>query len=76
MAESIDFQIPMKAACTREIGSFCTNVPHGHARVIRSACAQSRRHVTTSFHQMPLPNMSPQVGDYAKLSLPEGKGVL
>lgn len=36
MAESIDFQIRMKNACTKEIGSFCRNVPHGHARVIRS----------------------------------------
>jgi len=35
MAESIDFQIPMKAACRREISTFCKNVPHGHARVIR-----------------------------------------
>lgn len=35
MAESIDFQIPMKAACLREIGTFCKNTPHGHARVIR-----------------------------------------
>lgn len=35
MAESIDFQIPMKAACTREMASFCEHVPHGHARVIR-----------------------------------------
>ncbi len=37
MAESIDFQIPMKAACRREISSFCKDVPHGHARVIRFA---------------------------------------
>lgn len=36
MAESIDFQIRMKNACTQEIGTFCRNVPHGHARVIRS----------------------------------------
>lgn len=35
MAESIDFQIPMKAACTREMGTLCKDVPHGHARVIR-----------------------------------------
>lgn len=35
MAESIDFQIPMKTACRREISSFCKDVPHGHARVIR-----------------------------------------
>lgn len=37
MAESIDFQIPMKTACRREISGFCKDVPHGHARVIRSA---------------------------------------
>ena len=37
MAESIDFQIRMKTACTKEISTFCRNVPHGHARVIRSA---------------------------------------
>ena len=35
MAESIDFQIPMKTACSREIKLYCENVPHGHARVIR-----------------------------------------
>ena len=37
MAESIDFQIRMKAACKQEIGTFCKSVPHGHARVIMSA---------------------------------------
>ncbi len=41
MAESIDFQIPMKTACRREISTFCKNVPHGHARVIRSADSRS-----------------------------------
>ena len=40
MAESIDFQIPMKAACRREISSFCKDVPHGHARVIRFAVSK------------------------------------
>lgn len=37
MAESIDFQIRMKTTCKAEIKTFCRNVPHGHARVIRSA---------------------------------------
>ena len=40
MAESIDFQIPMKTACRQEIGTFCKDVPHGHARVIRLAPQQ------------------------------------
>lgn len=35
MAESIDFQIRMKTTCKAEIKTFCRNVPHGHARVIR-----------------------------------------
>ena len=35
MAESIDFQFPMKKACGGAIKRFCADVPHNHARVIR-----------------------------------------
>ncbi|GLI60743.1 hypothetical protein VaNZ11_002971 [Volvox africanus] len=35
MAEDIDFKFPMKRACAWEISSFCKNVPHGHARIVR-----------------------------------------
>lgn len=35
MAEDIDFKFPMKLACSSEINQFCTDVPHGHAHVIR-----------------------------------------
>ena len=35
MAESIDFQFPMKKACGAAIKQFCSSVPHNHARVIR-----------------------------------------
>ena len=35
MAEDIDFKYPMKRACTAEIGRFCSDKEHGHARVIR-----------------------------------------
>lgn len=35
MAEDIDFKYPMKKACAYEIATFCKDVPHGHARVIR-----------------------------------------
>jgi hypothetical protein len=35
MAEDIDFKYPMRKACAWEISTFCQNVPHGHARVIR-----------------------------------------
>lgn len=35
MAESIDFQFPMKKNCSTAIEKFCKDVPHGHARVIR-----------------------------------------
>lgn len=34
-SENIDFQYPMKQACSKEIGRFCKDVPHGNARVIR-----------------------------------------
>jgi hypothetical protein len=34
-SENIDFQWPMKQACTKEIERFCRDVPHGSARVIR-----------------------------------------
>ena len=40
MAEDIDFKYPMKKACAWEISSFCPNVPHGHARVVR--CLQDK----------------------------------
>ena len=40
MAESIDFQFPMKKACGSAIKQFCSDVPHNHARVIR--CLQVR----------------------------------
>lgn len=35
MSENIDFQFPMKKACNAAITSFCKDLPHGHARVIR-----------------------------------------
>jgi hypothetical protein len=35
MAEDIDFKYPMKRSCAWEISSFCKNLPHGHARIIR-----------------------------------------
>ncbi len=35
MAEDIDFKYPMKLACAWEITTFCKDVPHGHARIIR-----------------------------------------
>ncbi len=35
MAEDIDFKYPMKRACAWEINSFCKDVPHGHARIVR-----------------------------------------
>lgn len=34
-SENIDFQYPMKSACTKEIQRFCKDIPHGNARVIR-----------------------------------------
>ena len=48
MAESIDFQIPMKTACRREISSFCKDVPHGHARVIRFAVPKLKCFITVA----------------------------
>lgn len=44
MSESIDFQLPMKQACSAEISKYCKDVPAGHARVIR--CLQSNREDT------------------------------
>ncbi len=41
MAEDIDFKYPMKRACTSEITSFCQGIPHGDARIIRSALLHS-----------------------------------
>ena len=35
MAESIDFQYPMKKACSQAINKFCKDVPRGHARIMR-----------------------------------------
>lgn len=40
MAESIDFQWPMKEACSEEIEEYCGGVPHGRGRVIRRAAPQ------------------------------------
>lgn len=40
-SENIDFQYPMKKACAREIQTYCKNIPHGHARVIR--CLQDNK---------------------------------
>eukprot|EP00775_Hariotina_reticulata_P012795 gene12795-12923_t len=40
-SENIDFQYPMKQACLKEIDKFCSNVPHGNARVIR--CLQDSK---------------------------------
>lgn len=40
MAEDIDFKYPTRKACAWEISNFCSNVPHGHARVMR--CLQVR----------------------------------
>ncbi|CAK0736969.1 hypothetical protein CVIRNUC_000833 [Coccomyxa viridis] len=35
MAENIDFQFPMKKACSQDIQAFCKDVQHGHAKIIR-----------------------------------------
>lgn len=35
MAESIEFQWPLREACTRELDAHCAGVPHGRGRVIR-----------------------------------------
>ena len=35
MAEDIDFKFPLKMACTSEIQTYCADVQHGHANVIR-----------------------------------------
>lgn len=35
MAEDIDFKFPLKQACTFEIQTYCADVDHGHANVIR-----------------------------------------
>ena len=37
MAEDIDFKFPLKMACTSEIKTYCADVQHGHANVIRFA---------------------------------------
>ncbi|KAL0026108.1 hypothetical protein WJX79_000228 [Trebouxia sp. C0005] len=35
MAEDIDYKFPLKRACTFEIQTYCADVEHGHANVIR-----------------------------------------
>nr|QOL01068.1 putative extracellular protein CSOL_002 [Pseudococcomyxa simplex] len=35
MAENIDFQFPMKQACSADIKRYCKDVQHGHAKIIR-----------------------------------------
>ena len=35
MAKNIDFQFPMKQACSADIGRYCKDVQHGHAKIIR-----------------------------------------
>jgi len=35
MAEDIDFLYPLKRACANEIPMLCSEVPHGHARIVR-----------------------------------------
>lgn len=35
MAENIDFQFPMKQACSKDIQRYCKNVQSGHAKIIR-----------------------------------------
>lgn len=42
LSHSIDFQVPMKQACTRELGLFCRGVPHEEARAIR--CLQDNKY--------------------------------
>lgn len=42
MSHNIDFQVPMKKACTREIQEFCASVPHGDGRTIR--CLQDNKY--------------------------------
>ena len=37
MAEDIDFKFPLKVACSSEIQTYCADVQHGHANVIRFA---------------------------------------
>ena len=41
--ENIDFQYPMKTACTKELELFCKDVPHGNGRVIRCLQVGGRR---------------------------------
>ncbi|KIY92688.1 Golgi apparatus protein 1 [Monoraphidium neglectum] len=54
-SENIDFQYPMKQACSKEIGLFCAKVPHGNARVIR--CLQEHK-ADASFGQPCLQEVS------------------
>ena len=34
-SQNIDFQYPMRKACTKEMALYCKDVPHGEARVIK-----------------------------------------
>jgi Golgi apparatus protein 1 len=35
LAESVDFNWPLKRACARELQRFCKGVPRAHGRAIR-----------------------------------------
>lgn len=41
MAENIDFNWPLKEACTKEIKKHCGGVEHGRGRVIRWVVAEA-----------------------------------
>eukprot|EP00798_Chlamydomonas_sp_ICE-L_P015210 gene15210-21287_t len=41
-SENIDFQFPMKAACKKELDKYCSDIPHGDARVLR--CLQEKKY--------------------------------
>lgn len=34
-SENIDFRVPMKEACTQELTTYCKDIPHDNALVIR-----------------------------------------
>ena len=48
MAEDIDFKYPLKQACAAEMGAFCKEVPHGHARIVRCLQVLCRRTCTAA----------------------------
>jgi hypothetical protein len=52
LAEDIDFKFPMKKACTKEIATFCKDVPHGHARII--TCLQVNALLEPDAHRVDL----------------------